>query len=280
MTSLKPSTTISTDNKALFDTSSFLDTTRPNLARIFDYLSGGGTHFEADRVAAHTMWSRFPPLKKWIQLREAFVFEAIQVLYKQGLRQFLDLGSGMPNNDAVHRLVPKASFVYSDINPIAVSFGTSLFSDLDHIVYAYGDARHLPSLLSRSEVTSTLDSNQKTAIGLNNLLLFLQEEELSLAAQQLFEWATVGSEIFVFLQSQKDDIENVELYHQFESQFQQVGLPIRFNRLTSILKQFSPWRVKRLEPIPLFLGLPATFLDHADGIDVGMQYHALFLIKE
>ena len=105
-----------TSNPVLFDSASFLDTTKPNLARVFDYFAGGSTHFEADRIAASYMLAEFPAIKKWVQLREAFSFEAIQVLHDNGFSQFLDLGSGMPSKDAVHQLIPNSTFIYSDIN--------------------------------------------------------------------------------------------------------------------------------------------------------------------
>lgn len=279
MSTSNPSSNAS-PSEILFDVSSFLDTTRPNLARIFDYLAGGSTHFEADRVAANKMWSQFQPLKKWVRLREAFGFEATQSLYDQGFRQFLDLGSGMPQSDAAHRLVPNSRFVYSDINPIAVSYGSSLFAELEHVAYAYGDARDLLSLLQSQEVLQTIDKQEKIAIGLNNLTLFLSDAEISQAAQQLFSWAPQGSKIFVFLQSKADNLKDLDLYNQFESQLLQIGLPIQFNYLTETIKQFTPWQVKFMEPIPLFMGLPTTFLDHSDGIDVGLQYHAAFFVKE
>lgn len=262
-----------------FDVSSFLDITRPNLARIFNYLAGGATHFDADRVAADEMLSQFPPLKKWVQVRDAFSYEAVHILNEAGFKQFLDIGSGMPSNDAIHRLVPAATFLYCDINPIAVTYGSSLFAELEQVSYAYGDARNIASLLQSDIVAHMLQQEQKVAIGLNNLPLFLSHEELANMAQLLFDWAAPNSQLFVFLQSRADtkglDVE----YRQFESKLLQIGLPINIDYLNDVIKVFAPWRVDLLEPIPSFMGLPPKFFDHTDGLRVGMQFHALFLIK-
>ncbi len=72
------------------DSSVFLDTSVPNLARIFDYLAGGITNFEADRQAAAQMLQIIPSLGKWVRLRRAFVQEAASQLHQAGFRQFLD----------------------------------------------------------------------------------------------------------------------------------------------------------------------------------------------
>ena len=116
-------------------TSAFLDTSLPNVARIFDYLVGGTANFEVDRQAAAEMLKILPSLRKWTRLRRAFIQEAAQILYSEGFTQFLDLASGVPSNDHLHAFAPDCRIVYSDINPVAVSYGRSLFSDQENIAY-------------------------------------------------------------------------------------------------------------------------------------------------
>ena len=108
----------------------YLDTAVPNKARIFDYLLGGDANFKADRAAAAKISRIIPSLPKWVRLRRAFVQEAAYTLYQNGFNQFLDLGSGMPTENDLHVAVPKANIVYSDTNPVAVSYGQSLFAEL------------------------------------------------------------------------------------------------------------------------------------------------------
>ena len=66
------------------NTSAFLDTSLPNLSRIFDYLMGGTANFEVDRQAAHEMLKRLPSLRKWIRLRRAVIQEAAHHLHREG----------------------------------------------------------------------------------------------------------------------------------------------------------------------------------------------------
>ncbi|NKQ34180.1 MAG: hypothetical protein HF973_01040 [Chloroflexi bacterium] len=169
--------TVSAKTTVAPNTAAFLDTTIPNTARIFDYLAGGMSNFEVDRQAGEEMLKIIPSLRKWVRLRRAFIQEAAQRLTSDGYTQFLDLASGMPTEDHIHAFAPDARVVYSDINPVAVSYGDSLFADLVNVAYIRGNANELDQLLTAREVRRLIDREKRVAIGLNALFLFLSESE-------------------------------------------------------------------------------------------------------
>ncbi len=195
-------------------TSAFLDTSLPNVARIFDYLVGGTANFEVDRQAAEEMLKMMPSLRKWVRLRRAFIQEAAQILLREGFTQFLDIASGMPSDDHLHTIVSDRRIVYSDINPVAVSYGRSLFSNHENIAYIRGNALEPETLLMAPEVLKLIHLDEPVAIGLNGVQLFIAPEQTQRLARTLHEWAPNGSKLFLVFQTH-GEMQDPEGYYQF-----------------------------------------------------------------
>lgn len=260
------------------DTSLFLDITSPNTARIFDYLAGGAAHFEVDRQAAEQMLQLVPSLRKWVRLRRAFIQEAVQRLFTAGFRQFLDLGSGMPAEEHIHAYVPGGRIIYSDINPVAVAYGNSLFAELENVTYIQGDVREVQAILTAPAVQQQIDGRQKVAIGLNALTLFLPEADNRRLAQALFEWASPGSNLFLVFQAHAGG-DATEKYLRFQAMCAGAGLPVQLYTLEQHVDLLKPWCPLQIEPITEFLGLPADFITETDRGGIGMSFYAAFLTK-
>jgi hypothetical protein len=272
---------MTTSNRRFYDTSTsvFLDTSTPNMARIFDYLLGGSANFEADRQAAEQMLKIIPSLRKWVRLRRAFVQEAAQVLYEEGFRQFLDLGSGLPAEDHIHIFAPEARIIYCDINPMAVSYGNSLFAELVNVKYIYGDVREIEGILTEHNVRQSMDKQEKTAIGLNSLPLFLTEDEGQTMAQALFNWAPVDSKLFLVFTTRRSG-KITEKHHQMLAMSTAAGLPLRLYTIDQNIEMLNPWRVDHMEPITDFLGLPKGFITEDDREGINVSFYAAFLTKD
>lgn len=256
--------------------SPFLDTSRPNTARIFNYLLGGSAHFEVDRQAAQQLLSILPSLDKWVRLRHAFGLEAAYVLHEQGFRQFLDLGSGMPTDDHMHTFLPDSRIIYSDINPIAVSYGNSLFAELENVAYIHGDASKIENILQATPVRRLIDRQHKTAIGLNAVPIFLSEEINKKMSQALYDWAPDGSRIFVVLQTLEI---STPQYEEFLTINRKAGLPLQLYSLQQSIDMLQPWHMTRLEPVAKFLDLPQDYVSESDRASFGFAFHAAFLDK-
>ena len=257
--------------------SPFLDTTRPNTARIFNYLLGGSAHFEVDRRAAKQLLAVLPSLDKWVRLRHAFALEAAQRLSEQGFYQFLDLGSGMPTDDHMHTFLPDSRIIYSDINPVAVSYGNSLFAEFENVFYIHGDVAEVENILHAAPVRRLLDMAQKIAIGLNSVSIFLAESDNQKLSQALYEWAPRDSKVYVVLQTLE---KSTPQYEQFLAINNKAGLPLQLYTLQQSLDMLRPWQLSHLEPIAEFLGLPEDYISESERASFGFAFHAAFLEKE
>jgi hypothetical protein len=273
-------TTLSESQQTLKTNSAiFLDTSLPNLARIFDYMVGGTANFEIDRQAAAEMLRILPSLQKWVRLRRAFIQEAAQILHEEGFTQFLDLASGMPSNDHLHTFTPGCRIVYSDINPVAVSYGRSLFADHKEIAYIRGNGRNPQEIIMAPEVLKLIRLDEPVAIGLNGLQLFLTEPQVHQLAQTLFDWAPAGSKLFLVFQTH-GELKMPAGYYKFLDLCRQAQLPIELHTLANSVEMLQPWHTSLVEPITQFLGLPEDFITEADREGIGMAFYAAFLLKQ
>jgi hypothetical protein len=256
----------------------FLDTSIPNTARIFDYFLGGSANFEADRETAHQLEQLIPSLGKFTRLRRAFVQEAAQILFEEGFRQFLDLGSGMPTQDHIHAMVPEARVVYSDINPVAVHYGMTLLADIAHVRYIYGNARELETILESTAVKDLINLNEKLAIGLNAIFLFLQPDDIKKITQTLYDWAPAGSQLYVTLQTRAPG-EITEAFEQIRAILAGAGMPMQLYTLAENMDMLKPWTILRRELATEFLSLPDNFITPEEQGGIDLTLYATFLGK-
>lgn len=109
-----------------------LDTTTPNVARIYDYLLGGKDNFAADRAAAGQLLAVIPDVAAIAADNRAFLGRAVRYLTGQGIRQFLDLGSGLPTRSNVHEVARQDAagtrVVYVDYDPVVALHGKALLA--------------------------------------------------------------------------------------------------------------------------------------------------------
>lgn len=100
-----------------------LDLDKPSAARVYDHLLGGAHNFAADRQLAGDFLSALPSARDVARLNRAFLRRAVVFMAEQGIRQFLDVGSGIPTAGNVHEIAqgvdPQARVVYVDYEAVA-----------------------------------------------------------------------------------------------------------------------------------------------------------------
>ena len=112
-----------------------LDTTVPNMARVYNYWLGGKDHFAADRAEAMRLVGIYPPLPAMVRENRAFLIAAVGWAARQGIGQFVDLGAGLPVSPAVHQaaraVLPAARIAYVDTDPVALAHVRALLATGD-----------------------------------------------------------------------------------------------------------------------------------------------------
>ena len=155
-----------------------IDTTRPNVARIYDYLLGGKDNFAVDREAAKRLVDAIPDVAAIARDNRSFLGRVVRYLAIDGdIRQFLDLGSGLPTQANVHELAqgvaPDARVVYVDNDPVVASHGKALLASSGQVGMVFGDLRDPASILRHPDVLGLLDLAQPVAVLCTSTLHFI-----------------------------------------------------------------------------------------------------------
>jgi O-methyltransferase involved in polyketide biosynthesis len=158
-----------------------VDASIPNVARIYDYLLGGKDNYAADREAAQRLLAAAPETAITVRENRAFLRRAVRRLARSGIRQFVDIGAGLPTQANVHevarRAVPDARVVYADIDPVVVTHGRALLGSAPGVTVVQGDVREPEAILADPEVRGLIDPDEPVAVLLLAVLHFVTDEE-------------------------------------------------------------------------------------------------------
>lgn len=142
-----------------------LDTGVPHIARVYDYLLGGKDNFAADREAGDEFARTMPSILLGVRECRAFLARAVRFLTAEcGIRQFLDIGTGLPTADNIHevaqRTAPECRVVYVDNDPMVLTHARALLtsSDAGKTAYIDADLRDIDKVLDSARDTLTSPS--------------------------------------------------------------------------------------------------------------------------
>src|SRR5579859_3788876 len=157
------------------------DPTVPNIARVYDWMLGGKDNFEADRALAAQLVAN-GPASAWIaRQNRAFLVRAVRYCAEQGIRQFLDLGSGLPTMDNVHevagRASPDARVVYVDNDPVAIVHARALLAKSPGVAVVEADLRRPEEVLELARSAGLLDFSQPLAVLMVAILHFITDDD-------------------------------------------------------------------------------------------------------
>ncbi|MGE5286576.1 MAG: SAM-dependent methyltransferase [Micromonosporaceae bacterium] len=161
-----------------------IDTSVAHSARIYDYLLGGKDNFAADRKAAHEASTAFPHLATAMRENRALMRRTVAFLAgERGVRQFLDIGTGLPTSPNVHEIAqaiaPEARVVYVDNDPIVLAHARALLVSAKEgaTAYIHADMREPDKILADPHLLATLDLSQPVALLLFGILHFIPEKD-------------------------------------------------------------------------------------------------------
>ncbi|MEV0939219.1 SAM-dependent methyltransferase [Micromonospora wenchangensis] len=174
----------------------------PNVARMYDYYLGGCHNFAADRAAAEQILRIFPDTGIAAQANRHFLRRAVRHAAELGVRQFLDIGAGLPTQGNVHEIVrqvaPDSAVVYVDYDEVAVTHARRLLPADGRTTVVHGDLRRPDELLTHPDVRAAIDLDRPVAVLLVAVLHFVTDAEQPWDAVARLRDATVpGSPLVV-----------------------------------------------------------------------------------
>lgn len=203
-----------------------VDMTRPNPARMYDYYLGGYHNFEVDRQAAEKVLEVLPHTRALSQANRAYVRRVVNFMLDEGVRQFMDIGSGIPTVGHIHQIAEERELpvrvIYVDRDPIAVAHARMLLEGNDTAAAIEADARDPQFILNHPETQRLIDFSQPVGMLCIAILPFIpDDDEVFDLLRQFYEPLAPGSYVCISHSSEEYASEAlrqvVELYKDSSS---------------------------------------------------------------
>jgi O-methyltransferase involved in polyketide biosynthesis len=191
------------------------DTSVPHIARVYDYWLGGKDNFAADRAMGERTLQAYPNLVFSVRANRAFLARTVRFLVDTaGIRQFLDIGTGIPTADNTHevaqRIAPESRIVYVDNDPVVLSHAKALLKSTPEGACAYIDADLRDPEAILAAAADTLDFSQPVAVMLIAVMHFVGDDaQASAIMNRLMAACAPGS--YVALSHAASDIDAAQM---------------------------------------------------------------------
>jgi S-adenosyl methyltransferase len=158
-----------------------VDTSVADPARVYNFWLGGKDHFQSDRLAAAAGVSAFPGTVQSVRANRAFLARTVRYLAEAGIRQFIDIGAGLPSADNTHEIAqavaPESRVLYVDNDPVVLAHAQALLTSTAAGATGYlnADVRDPEKILR--DVAPLLDVAQPAAVLLLGILHYLRDDE-------------------------------------------------------------------------------------------------------
>ncbi|HEY3869248.1 MAG TPA: SAM-dependent methyltransferase [Actinocrinis sp.] len=239
---------------------------RAHSARMYDYFLGGRTNFQADREAVATILGVMPEILIAARENRKFVHRSTRFLAQQGLRQFLDIGTGIPTHPNLHEVAqavaPDARIVYVDNDPIVLAHAEALLQSTPEgrTAYIHADLADPESILGSPELHEALDLSQPVALSLNAVLHFIVDDDLAAGSvARLKEALAPGSSLTITHGSSdlvpQRTVEGTQVYRN-------AGTAVRTRSREQVAAFFAGWE-------PVEPGLTTIYRWRPDPDDAG-----------
>ncbi|MEV6302755.1 SAM-dependent methyltransferase [Actinoplanes sp. NPDC051861] len=236
-----------------------LDTGRPHPARVYDYLLGGTNNFAADRAAAEEGLRVNPDAATAPRQNRAFMRRTVRFLAAEaGIRQFVDLGTGLPTAPTVHQVAqevdPAARVVYSDNDPLVLAQARTLLTGAGNATYLHADLREPERILHSPEVRETIDLDQPVALLLYAVLHFLPDpaDPYGIVARLMADLPHGSYLVISHITADHDP----EKWARFSEVMQRQGIPTRLRSREEVARFFPGMEMADPGVVPILRWRP------------------------
>jgi len=224
-----------------------VDTGRPSIARIYDFYLGGNHNLPIDREAARQVVETMPELPEIMRVNRAFMRRGVRHLVDAGIRNFLDLGSGIPTVGNVHEIAqayePTARVVYVDNDQVAVAHSREILSGNDRAMAVLADLRDTASVLNDPEVNRLLllGLGEPLAVLMSAVLHFVPDDDEAAALVATYRDA-MPSGSYLVVSHASERVTTAKRVGQAADQYSRTIAPMKLRSLeevTGLLEGFE-----------------------------------------
>ncbi len=251
-----------------------IDTTRPSIGRIYDFMLGGHHNYEVDREASAGLLKVFPTYPKWARINRWFLQYVAAQWAEQGERQILDIASGLPTQGHFNDALPAARILFTDNDPLSVAYGQDLLKDSPNMAYCEGDARAPGAIVEAA--SRFFGDDRRVAIGAIGIAYFVPDEPLTALMQHLHAWAAPGSVMAVSYIARLDGPPG-ESFDVINDTMQRLaGMRVSPRTAEALAERCAPWKLVKSDTLERMLDVPEMFADGDRLLDGGYMGGAFF----
>lgn len=197
-----------------------LDERKPSMARVYDHLLGGKEHFAVDREVSEALFAAVPEAAQLAVDDRALLARAVRHLVADlGIRQLIDLGSGLPTEGNVHEVAHEIDggvhVVYVGVDPIVLAHGRALLSNDETTTVVAGDVRDSATIFDNPELTALVDTTRPFAVLASGVLQHFDDDTALRVAAALRDRLSPGSYVFYGHFLDDDEPRARQLEHAF-----------------------------------------------------------------
>lgn len=233
-----------------------IDSTRPHIGRIYDFMLGGNHNFEVDRAAAEVLLQVVPIYPELARLNRWFL-QLIAMRWAQAkVDKVLDLASGLPTQGHFNDYLPDARILFSDNDPLSVSYGQEILRPRPHQRYIHADLQSPQPLFA--EAAQFLGTDQRLAVGFIGVSYMLPDSVIKQVAQLTHAFCAPGSVLAMTCidraagQPQPSEAEQEDVLAKIE-RLARVRAYVRSPEQTAAL--LAPWRIVEQNPLEDWLDM-------------------------
>jgi O-methyltransferase involved in polyketide biosynthesis len=218
----------------------------PSIARVYDYVLGGALNFQCDRMAAKQVLRILPGYRDFALANRAFLHRGVRAMLEQGIRQFIDLGSGLPTvapvHEVAHRTDPECRVVYVDNDPIAVAHSLLIVGDDDRLGVVESDMGDVDRVLDAPDTRRVLDPSRPIGVLMVGVLHFkFDSDDVVRILTAYHRRVTAGSMLLASHAS--GDALGPDMTEQAEKGFAQYGIQVMARTREEFEALLGPWQL-------------------------------------
>jgi S-adenosyl methyltransferase len=224
-----------------------IDMSTPSSARMYDYALGGKDHFAVDREAVDRIAGIFPEFRAVAQANRGFLVRAVEAMAADGIRQFIDLGTGIPTSPSVHEVAqltqPDAAVVYVDNDPIVIAHNRARQANQQRVVTLLADLRDPRAVLEDPRVQGLIDLGQPVGLLFCAVLHFVRRDAAAGIVAQYCRPLPSGSQLAIATAC-ADEMSAAGL-NRIEAIYEKSSTPIVFRSQAEVAQLFEGFNLTK-----------------------------------
>ena len=234
-----------------------IDTTKPHIGRIYDFMLGGHHNYEVDRQAAAQILKSAPTYPKWARVNRWFLQFVATEWERQGRSQVLDLGTGLPTEGHFNELMPRARILLSDNDPISVAYGEEILKNQPNMAYRLADIARPETLTEQA--TEFFGNNHNIAVACIGLVYLVPDSVVAALLRTLYDWCAPGSVMAMSFGTWVEGGNQANITAALEAFWRQARVRMCLRTTEEIAQLAAPWRMTAVKPLQEWLGVPDMF---------------------